>query len=53
MTKRLFTLRTGFRGQLVQPVVYFQNKMDAKAARVPPQVVSYGPDHHKSKGESK
>jgi hypothetical protein len=43
--KRLFTLRQYMRGPLVQPVVYFDNKMAAKAARTGTQVVSYGPDH--------
>ena len=48
--KRLFTLRQYMRGPLVQPVVYFDNKQLAKAARTGTQVVSYGPDHHKHTG---
>jgi len=48
--KRLFTLRQSPRGALVSPVVYFDNKMTAKAARVGTQVVSFGPDHKLYKG---
>ena len=48
--KRLFTLRQNKGGPLVQPVVYFDDKMVAKAARVGTQVVSFGPDHRFYKG---
>lgn len=49
--KRLFTLRQNKGGPLVQPVVYFDNKMAAKAARVGTHVVSFGPDHRLYKGQ--
>lgn len=49
--KRLFTLRVSKGGALVQPVVYFDNKMAAKAARQGTQVVSIGPDHKLYKGQ--
>lgn len=49
--KRLFTLREYTRGPLVQPVVYFDDKMAAKAARTGTQVVSFGPDHRLYKGQ--
>ena len=49
--KRLFTLRQNKGGPLVQPVVYFDNKMTAKAARMGTNVVSFGPDHRLYKGQ--
>ena len=48
--KRLFTLRQSKGGPLVQPVVYFDDKMAAKAARIGTQVVSIGPDHRNYRG---
>ena len=48
--KRLFTLRQSKGGPQVQPVVYFENKQAAKAAKQGAQVVSYGVDHYRYKG---
>jgi hypothetical protein len=48
--KRLFTLRQSRGGALVQPVVYFENKQAAKAARQGSQVVTYGIDHKLYRG---
>ena len=53
--KRLFMLRNGRGGAVVkgtdgQPV-YFDNKMVAKRNRQDNQVVSYGIDHKRFKGE--
>jgi hypothetical protein len=44
---RLFTLREYKKGPLVQPVTYFENKINAKKTRIGGQVVSFGPDHKK------
>ena len=48
--KRLFMLREYKNGPLVKPVVYFDDKMAAKAARIGTQVVSIGPDHRNYQG---
>jgi hypothetical protein len=54
--KRLFMLRHGRGGQPVKDeqgqVIYFNDKMIAKKARLEDQVVSYGPDHKLYKGEA-
>lgn len=57
MTKalKLFCLRNGKGGAVVKGEdgnpLYFSDKMIAKKARVDGQVVSFGPDHKRFKGE--
>ena len=54
---RLFILRDGRKGRPVRDendnVLFFDNKMAAKAVRKEGQVVSLGPDHRLSKGDVK